>query len=228
MQREPKTCYVLIACDIRMIRDSLQRTIGNQQGYVVVGTASCSREVLRLVNAFKPDIVLADSGLAREDGLAQSVARVSPATRIVAFAVTESEQEILGCAEAGVAGYVLRDAALEDMIRALDATMRGELLCAPNMAARAFKRIADLAAHARNPPDGSCTLPSRQFQVLFLISEGLSNKEIARRLGIEVSTVKNHVHILLTKMGVRRRSQAVSRFQFMHPVRRTSFRPSIK
>lgn len=219
MQRGPKTCTVLIAADIRILRDSLQQAISDRQGFRVVGAAGSAHGVLRLVRAFLPDIVLTDFKLARESAFGKSVTGISSATKIVAFAVSESEEEILCCAAAGVAGYVRRDASLDEMMRTLDAATRGELICPPRIAASAFRLIATLAAD-KHPLKESCTL--RESEVLALIAEGLSNKEIARRLGIAVSTVKNHVHVVLAKMSVRCRSQAIMRFHSMQPGERPS------
>lgn len=212
MQTELRNCTVVLATDVRLVHDSLQWAISRQPGYTIVGAARTSQELLRLATALKPDVVLAESAIARAAGLIRAIARISAATRTVAFGVANEEGEILACAEAGVSGYVLREAGLEEMIRALDAAQRGELVCPPAIVACAFARIANLAADRR----GSALrlrLPDRQSQILALIEEGLSNKEIACRLGIELSTVKNHVHALLIKMGVRRRTQAVAKYR---------------
>lgn len=212
MRMENRTCTVVLAANVRLVRDALQWALQRRPGYMVVGTANDAQESLCLAAALKPDIVLAESAIARAAGLIRTIARTSPATRTIAFAVENDQGEILACAEAGVSGYVLRDGSLEDVVHSLDAALRNEVVCTPAIVACAFARIANLAADRRGATRG-LRLPDRQSQILSLIEEGLTNKEIASRLGIEPSTVKNHIHALLNKMGVRRRSQAVAKYR---------------
>lgn len=212
MQRELRTHTVLLATDVRLVLEALRWAIPRRRQYAVIGAGMTSTELLQLAAAMKPDIVLAESCFARATGLIRSIVRASPSTRTVAFGVPNDQAEILDCIEAGVCGYVLRDAGLEEILHALDAAVRGEVVCPPDIVACAFARIANLAAHRRGPAH-RLRLPDRQTEILSLIEQGLTNKEIANRLGIELSTVKNHVHALLTKMGVHRRSQAVVKYR---------------
>src|SRR5262245_28521015 len=151
-------------------------------------------------------------------GMPQSVAAVremaarAPLVKIVALAVREDEQDLVTCAAAGVAGYVTRGASVDDLIQALDGVARGELLCSPQTAATLWRR---LAAFARGDGAGEHAnlLTPREREIGTLLEAGLSNKEIAVRLGIEVATVKNHVHNVLEKLQVHRRAQAAARLQ---------------
>lgn len=212
MQMERRGCTVVLATDVRLIHDSLEWAIGRRVGYSIVGAANSGQELLRLAASLKPNLVLAESAIARSAGLVRAILRTSASTKTVAFGVANLAEEIMACAEAGVSGYVLRDAGVEEMFRALDAALRGEVMCPPAIVASAFARIAILAAD-RNGFAPCHRLPDRQSQILELIEEGLSNKEIACRLGIELSTVKNHVHALLIKLGARRRSEAVAKYR---------------
>lgn len=215
MQTELRTHRVVLATDIRVILEAIQWAFQRRRHYAVIGASTSSQDLLRLAAVMKPDIVLAESSIVRAAGLIRAIVRASPTTRTVAFAVPDDQVEILDCIEAGVCGYVLRDAGLDEILRALDAAVRGEFACPPAIVACAFERIATLAAH-RHRSAPRLRLPDRQTQILSLIEEGLTNKEIACRLGIELSTVKNHVHALLTKMGVRRRSQAAAKYRLTH------------
>jgi two-component system, NarL family, nitrate/nitrite response regulator NarL len=212
MQMECRGRTVLVATDVRLIHDSLEWAIGRRGGYSIVGAANSSQELLRLAALLKPDLVIAEWAIARSAGLVSAITRASASTRTVAFGVANAVEEILACAEAGVSGYVLRNAGMEETFHALDAALRGEVMCPPAIVACAFERIANLAAD-RNSFAPRHRLPDRQSQILALIEEGLSNKEIAVRLGIELSTVKNHVHSLLIKIGVRTRSEAVAKYR---------------
>jgi DNA-binding NarL/FixJ family response regulator len=133
-----------------------------------------------------------------------------PGTPIVGFGVEEVEGEVLACAEAGLAGYVPCDASLDDLVMRIQSVFRGELMCPPRIAASLFRRLESASANAA-PAATALALTSREREVLTLIGGGLSNKEIAGRLNIEVSTVKNHVHNLLEKLQVTSRAQAAAR-----------------
>src|SRR6185436_13278348 len=137
-------------------------------------------------------------------GSLDAIRRVSASSaraRIVAFAVEETERDVLLCAEAGAAGYVACDGTMDDLVNTIHSVARGELLCSPRIAATLFR-----ALHAQGSrPDGdrlALTLTAREREIAPLIDRGLSNKEIAAHLRIEVATVKNHVHNLLEKLQV--------------------------
>ena len=127
--------------------------------------------------------------------------------RVVLLAVPELEEEILACAEAGVAGYVTRNGSLEDLVVAIDSVGRGEVICSARVAGALMRRVAALASERRGLP-GHEPLTSRELDVAALLEAGFSNKEIAGRLCIEVTTVKHHVHNILEKLCVSRRGEA--------------------
>jgi DNA-binding NarL/FixJ family response regulator len=115
----------------------------------------------------------------------------------------------VACAAAGVSGYVLHDEPHEELMKAVLAVARGEIWCPPRVAAVLMRRMGP---HGSTPdmPLGTARLTVREREILALIDGGLSNKEIARKLSIEVRTVKNHVHNLLEKLRVHRRGEAVA------------------
>ncbi len=176
----------------------------------VAATASGADEAVRALRGQAPDVVLLDMAIPHNEWLVRALVAAVPGTRVVALAVPEIEREVLACAEAGVAGYVTRDASVEDVVAAVESAARGEVLCSPRMAATLFNRIATLALE-RSPASIESRLTARELEILDLIDQGLSNKEIARRLTIELSTVKNHVHNILDKLNVTRRGEAVAR-----------------
>lgn len=127
--------------------------------------------------------------------------------------VPDTEQDILTCIECeGAAGYLLMNASLEDLLNNIKAIMKGEALCSPRIASLAFSRVSSLARQMRagGPSTNNGTgLTRREAEIVKLIDGGLSNKEIAVRLHIEVSTVKNHVHNILDKLQLHNRYSAV-------------------
>jgi DNA-binding NarL/FixJ family response regulator len=130
---------------------------------------------------------------------------VAPNTKIVAFGVAETHDEILALAAAGTAGYLRDDAEAKDVVGVLARIMRDELVCSPQATASLYHQVA-LLSHEGNDAASIDLLSRREQQIAQLISRGLSNKQIARELGIEATTVKNHVHRILEKLKVHRRS----------------------
>jgi DNA-binding NarL/FixJ family response regulator len=131
----------------------------------------------------------------------------------VAFGVAETDAEIVALAAAGIAGYVRDDAAAEDVVAVLKSTMRDELLCSPRAAATLCHHVAVLSRDGHGGPPAKSPAPAlskRELQIGDLIDRGLSNKQIARQLGIQVTTVKNHVHNIFDKLKVHRRGEAAA------------------
>jgi DNA-binding NarL/FixJ family response regulator len=124
----------------------------------------------------------------------------------------DQEDTLLEWAEAGVAGLVPREASFEDLLCTVGHAVRGEFRCSPRFAGRLLQRLAQprLAAH---PPERLSSLTARETEIIRLIDQGLSNKAIAVELGIELATVKNHVHNLLEKLHVHRRAEAAARIR---------------
>ncbi len=201
---------VLIVAEIRLYREGLAEMLQCEPEIEIVAIAAGADEAVRTLREQQPDIVLLDVAIRESAWLARALVAAVPGTRIVALAVPEVEQEVLACAEAGVAGYVTREGSIEDVVAAVEAVARGEVLCSPRMAASLFQRVATLALE-RSPASIESRLTNRELEILDLIDQGLSNKEIARRLTIELSTVKNHVHNILDKLNVSRRAEAAAR-----------------
>jgi two-component system nitrate/nitrite response regulator NarL len=202
---------VLVVGETRLYREGLAQALSDEYAIAVVGTAVGGRDALAQIDELAPDLVVVDL---MQEGL--ELIRVlggrKPSTRVLAFAVRDSEDEVIACAEAGVAGYVTRDASFEDLTSAISSVARGETLASPRMAAALLRRVAALAAERR--PDAELDqLTARERDVIELVDRGLTNKEIAHALHIEVPTVKNHVHHILEKLNVRRRSDAVARLR---------------
>ena len=201
---------VLIVAEIRLYREGLAKMLQQEPEIEVVATAAGADEAVRELRARGPDIVLLDMAIPDNAWVVRAFEAAVPGTRVVALAVPEEERELLACAEAGVQGYVTRDGSLEDVVAAVESAARGEVLCSPRMAATLFQRVATLALE-RSPVRIESRLTTRELEILDLIDQGMSNKEIARKLTIELSTVKNHVHNILDKLNVTRRSEAAAR-----------------
>ena len=211
-QRSPidsERIRLLVVADVRLYRENIVNSLACRGSIEVAGAASSRDEVLALVASTAPAIVVIDMATTASDDIVRSIGAQAAAVKTVAFAVGDSEEELLACVDAGVAGYVSRDASMDDLVAAIESVARGDLPVPPRIAAALFRRLTILRRSEREAP--SLPLTARERQILLLIDEGLSNKEIAARLSIEVATVKNHVHSLLTKMQVNTRGQAAAR-----------------
>ena len=157
-----------------------------------------------------PDVILLSMGTSDAAGLLRSVSRTRPEAKVIAVGVWEGDEPtIIACAEAGVTGYHLRDESFDDLVSLIAKIAAGESLCSPKVAAVLLRRLSTLAAE-RKPDAGELVLTAREAQILRMLELGMSNREIAEQLCIALHTVKNHVHSILGKLGVRTRAQAVA------------------
>ena len=209
------TIRVVIVSDVRLYREGLAHILAAEPRLTVVGSAADVQTALRVTAQHAPDVALVDMVMAQRVAAVRGLTATAPAVKIVALGVREIEQDLLVCAEAGVDGYVPRAASVQDLVTALEGVGRGELVCSAGTAATLWKRVATLAAAASGSESsgGVGGLTPREREIAALLEAGLSNKEIAARLGIEVATVKNHVHNLLEKLRVRRRGEAAARLR---------------
>jgi DNA-binding NarL/FixJ family response regulator len=199
---------VLIVAGIRLYSEGLAEVLGNRDSIEVVGTASDPVEGLARDLSLRPEVVLVDTSMPDTVLAVRAITAAAPASKVIALAVSDDEHNLLELAEAGVSGYVTREAALDSLVGTIESVARGEAPCSPRLAAVLLEHIKLLAAERRRSPKPCLT--HRELQIVELIDRGLSNKEIARRLCIEVPTVKNHVHHILKKLQLDRRAEAAA------------------
>jgi DNA-binding NarL/FixJ family response regulator len=200
---------ILLVADIRLYREGIEAVLAGREGVEVVATASAPGEAVELAGRLQPEIALVDVAMPDAVEGVRAIRRAAPGVKILALTVAETEAEVLTCIEAGVSGYVTRESSVDDLVAAIQSAGRDEMLCSPHIAATLVRRVAALAAGAGRARS-EALLTGRELEIVALIDEGLSNKEIARRLVIEVPTVKNHVHNILEKLQVRRRADAAA------------------
>jgi two-component system, NarL family, nitrate/nitrite response regulator NarL len=201
----PPTAHVLLVGDVRLFRELLEDAFADEDGLEVVGSASCDVAGMA-AGMFAPDIVVADTAsLTIPDGI-RALATALPDAKIVAIGAPDDEDSVVALLEAGASGYVTAEQPFTELVTAVEAASNGELPCSPRMSAALARRVAALAADKTHAP-GDAALTPRQREIASLMAAGLSNKQIARRLSIEHATVKNHVHSILVKLGVKRRDQ---------------------
>jgi two-component system, NarL family, nitrate/nitrite response regulator NarL len=198
---------VIVVCPIRVYRDCLVRTLGEQGSIEVVGAAGRLNEVTPLLTSRAVDVVLFD--LAVDGGLA-ALRRlgINIGLKIVVLGLNEDEGPIVACARAGIAGYITQDATVHELMQRIHDAIAGEFSCPPKIAATLLRSLA-ISTLVDDRHIGALRLTPREWEIVRLIERGLSNKEIARHLAIQLPTVKNHVHNILEKLDVRHRADAV-------------------
>jgi len=181
----------------------------------VVDVIDLNRPGIAKIGDMQPDVVLVDLGQTDPEAAVRMVKSASGLTRLVAFAFDETDDDVFACAAAGFCGYVARNSGAEELYRTLVDVMEGRMHCAPHIAATMFARLA--RSQRKFDPQGPLpALSSRGSEILPLVEQGRSNKEIARQLAISTATVKNHMHNILLKLQVSRRGQAAARVRGSH------------
>lgn len=202
---EDRVLRIVVISPVRLYREGLAEILSATDDIGTIATCEHPVEALQLARRLRPHIVLLDMSTTGSTATARLFARESPETKIVALALPETEPQVVACAEAGVVGYVPRGGSIEDLIATIRHVAQGETLCSPVIAAGLMRRIADLAHHNR-PDSARSRLTARESEVAEHVALGLSNRAIAARLGIELCTVKNHVHNILQKLGATQRT----------------------
>lgn len=202
---------LFVISDIRLYRDGLCQILGQRDEFEISGVAARVDEAVGEVPALTPppDVALLD--VSQPDGLCgvRRLAATVPGLKILAITVPDQPGDVIACAESGAAGIVTRDASVQQLVEALEGVAQGEVRCSPRITAVLLEHVGSLA-QGREP---ATLLTSRERQILKLVEAGLSNKQIAQRLSIELPTVKNHVHRIIEKLGVSNRTQAATRMR---------------
>jgi DNA-binding NarL/FixJ family response regulator len=201
---------VLIADDQRVVREGLAIVVGGFPDTEVVGLAGDGAEALALVASTAPDVVLMDLRMPEVDGVeaTRAIRERHPNVAVVVLTTYADDDSIVAALSAGAAGYLTKDAARDDIRRAVEAAAAGQAVLDPSVQAALLKAARQGVARppaAAAPPDG---LTDREVEVLALIASGLSNHEIAERLFVAEATVKTHVNRIFAKTGSRDRAQA--------------------
>ena len=198
-----------VVSETAYLRECVVRWLAQRSHTIAVDLGSGDKDTMDRVARLQPQAVLLDGLRPDTTDLIRRISRSSPDTRVVALNVPENEKVVLALAESGAAGFVQRGGTLDDVLATIERALRSELACSPKMAAALATRLATLSA-AAGPRKPEVELTGRERQVIRMFNEGLSNKEIAERLGIGSGTVKTHVHHILEKLDVHKRAEAVA------------------
>jgi two-component system, NarL family, response regulator LiaR len=198
---------VLIADDHAVVRQGLRTFLELQDEIDVVADCSDGEQAVATALGERPDVVLMDLVMPGLDGIEATRRILSelPATRVIALTSFLDDDKVLPAVRAGAAGYLLKDVEPQELVRAIHTVYDGEALLHPAVTGAVMR---ELATDARAAEDANLGLTGREREVLELVARGLSNKLIARELGIAEKTVKTHVSSILGKLGVTDRTQA--------------------
>jgi DNA-binding NarL/FixJ family response regulator len=202
---------VLIVVEVCLYRDGLAHALAQWPQLHVLGSVADAGEAGAAIRDLQPEVVLLDPGSdpeSPESALVPLIREAAPRARVVALGVREEEPDVLRCAATGMAGYVPRDGSIVELVAAIESAANDELRCSPRIAGSLFRRVALLSERRHDSPLAALT--RREQEIVRLIDQGLSNKQIAQQLRIELSTVKNHVHNLLRKLQASRRGHAAA------------------
>ena len=205
------TIRLLLVDDQALFREGLRTLLSVYPELSVVGEAANGEEALQQAEILRPDVVLMDLRMPVLDGVTATrrLKQTRPSSRVIILTTFDDDEYVFDGLRAGAVGYLLKDVSSEKLVEAIRTTARGESFLQPNITAKLvaeFARMDETAVPAAQQLVEP--LSQRELEILALLAEGASNKEIAAELFIAEGTVKNHVTNILSKMGVRDRTQA--------------------
>lgn len=205
---------ILLVDDQALFRRALATLIGDQPDFQIVGEAENGLQAVEMAHALQPDLVCMDVEMPVMTGVeaTQRIRNELPAMKVVILSVSEADDHVFDAIKFGAHGYLLKDLRPEQLYDLLRAVMRNETALSPAIAGRLlreFREHSDRRHVATVEPSGP-DLTQREVQILQLVADGLSNKEIGTRLSITEGTVKNHVHNALEKLQLENRIQAAA------------------
>ena len=205
-----KIIRILLVEDNRILREGIASTLNEQADMKVVASSGGNESPLQQVRRHRPHVVLLDLGLRNLNGMrvVAALTKGFPAVKVIGMGLIPSQIDIVELVEAGASGFLLKDATIEDFAGTIRSVAGGTKVLPPPLAGTLFSHVIE---HALKKGKGKLALAvrmtKREKEVVALIAEGLSNKEIAGRLNIATDTVKSHVHSILEKLALHSRLQ---------------------
>jgi two-component system nitrate/nitrite response regulator NarL len=201
---------IVVLTAVRLLGDGLAACLASQPDIAVVAVVDDLSRLRAALATAPTNAVLVDVTQSIDLWDATTIAHEWPGVTLVALGLAERRQDVIKCGQSGYAGYVRRDASIDELCAQLRGIVDGKLPCSPEIASWLWQALAPNPTRQEKPvSDPQLTL--RESQVLELVGQGFSNKEIASALNVSVATVKIHVHHVLEKMQVTRRSEAMRR-----------------
>ncbi|KAA0232940.1 MAG: Transcriptional regulatory protein DegU [Acidimicrobiales bacterium] len=203
---------VIICDDHALFRRGLLMVLEAEGGIEVVGEAADGHEAVATATELTPDVALMDVRMPILSGIdaTRAINEAVPACKIIMLTVSDDEDDLFEAIKAGATGYLLKEISIEEVADAIRAVQGGQSLVTPSMASKLLVEFTNLSKRADSPDHaGTPRLTDRELEVLRLVAEGMSNRQIAEELGISENTVKNHVRNILEKLHLHSRMEAV-------------------
>lgn len=203
---------VLVVDDQALFRRGLHVVLDPEPDIEIVGEAEDGEDAVAKAEEFTPDVVLMDVRMPRVDGIeaARRIRESRPSIRVLVLTVSDEEGDLYEAVKAGANGYLLKEISVEEVAEAIRAVAQGQSLISPSMASKLLAEFSALARQAEErEPYPTPGLTSRELEVLRLVAQGLSNRDVADHLFISENTVKNHVRNILEKLHLHSRMEAV-------------------
>ena len=200
---------MLLVDDHDLFRTGL-RNLLEDQDVQVVGEADNGTDALRLVRELAPDVVVMDLNMPGISGVeaTRQISMIAPLTRVLVLTISDQDADVMDAIMAGACGYLLKDAAIADLMRGIRSAAIGESLVSPTIAAKVLQQMRATGASRHDADVIHSELSSREIEVLKLIANGKDNAQIAADLHISPKTVKNHISNILMKLQIDNRIQA--------------------
>jgi DNA-binding NarL/FixJ family response regulator len=204
------TIRVLICDDHALFRRGLVMVLESEDGIEVVAEAEDGEDAVAKAEETAPDVILMDVRMPKMSGIeaTRAIAEVVPTAKILMLTVSDEEEDLYEAVKAGATGYLLKEISIEEVANAIRAVITGQSLISPSMASKLLSEFNNLAKQAQQKVMAP-KLTDRELQVLKLVAQGLSNREVAEELFISENTVKNHVRNILEKLHLHSRMEAV-------------------
>jgi DNA-binding NarL/FixJ family response regulator len=194
---------ILLADDHKIVRDGLRTLIGKEAGMEVIGEAENGRKALKMAEKIRPNVVIMDVTMPDMNGIeaARKIVTEVPGVKVIALSMHSDRRFVLGMLEAGASGYLMKDCAFDELAKAVRSVATGQTYLSPSIADVLVKgyldKVNEKISAARSP------LTEREREILQLLAEGRSSKEIAAHLGVSVKTVETHRRNMMQKLNMR-------------------------
>lgn len=205
-----KKIRILLIEDNRLLREGITTTINEQADLNVVATSSGNHHSLQQMRKTKPDVVLMDMGLRSQNGLrvVASLRSEIPELKVIGMGLIPAQSDIVEFVQAGASGFILKDATVQDFLRTIRSVAHGGKVLPPPLTGSLFSHVVEYAMKkGKEQLSRAVRMTKREHEIIALIAEGLSNKEIAQRINVATFTVKSHVHNIMEKLALHSRLQ---------------------